>query len=60
MIFIGIGIVVIISAISINNTLNTIKRNTTNMELYAHQIFEKSKKIDKIICNLKQTLQNEL
>ena len=60
MIFIGIGIIVIISAVSINNSLVTIKRNTSNMELYAKQLYEKSKKFDKLFDTLKQSLQSEL
>jgi hypothetical protein len=57
MIFLGIGIIVLIGAVSINNSLNIIKRNTSNMELYAEQIYQKSKKLDKLINNLKQSFQ---
>jgi hypothetical protein len=57
MIFLGIGIIVLIGAVSINNSLNIIKRNTSNMELYAEQIYQKSKKFDKLLNNLKQSFQ---
>ena len=57
MIFLGIGIIVLIGAVSINNSLNIIKRNTSNMELYAEQIYKKSKKFDKILNSLKQSFQ---
>ena len=57
MIFLGICIIVLIGAVSINNSLNIIKRNTSNMELYAEQIYQKSKKFDKLLNNLKQSFQ---
>jgi len=56
-----LALVVLVGAVTINNSLNVIKRNTTSMELYAHQIFEKTKKLDTIINNLKRSLtQTEL
>ena len=51
-----LAIVVLVGALSINNSLNVIKRSTSSMELYAQQIFEKTKKIDIIINNLKRSL----
>ena len=51
-----LAIVVLVGALSINNSLNVIKKNTSSMELYAQQIFEKTKKIDIIINNLKRSL----
>jgi tetrahydromethanopterin S-methyltransferase subunit B len=56
-----LALVVLIGAVTINNSLNVIKRNTSSMELYAQQIFEKTKKLDIIINNLKRSLtQTEL
>jgi hypothetical protein len=51
-----LALVVLIGAVTINNSLNVIKRNTSSMELYAQQIFEKTKKLDIIINNLKRSL----
>ena len=56
-----LAIIIIVGAVTINNSLNTIKRSTSSMELYAEQIFEKTKKLDNIINNLKRSLtQTEL
>jgi hypothetical protein len=56
-----LAIIIIVGAVTINNSLNTIKRSTSSMELYAEQIFEKTKKLDTIINNLKRSLtQTEL
>ena len=56
-----LALVIIIGAVTINNSLNTIKRSTSSMELYAEQIFEKTKKLDTIVNNLKRSLtQTEL
>ena len=56
-----LAIIIIVGAVTINNSLNTIKRSTSSMELYAQQIFEKTKKLDTIINNLKRSLtQTEL
>ena len=51
-----LAIVIFVGALSINNSLNVIKKNTSSMELYTQQIFEKTKKIDTIINNLKRSL----
>ena len=51
-----LAIIILVGALSINNSLNVIKKNTSSMELYTQQIFEKTKKIDTIINNLKRSL----
>jgi hypothetical protein len=48
--------VIFVSAFSITRSLNIIKKNTSNMEQYTKQIFDKTNQFDKIITNLKNIL----
>ena len=48
--------VLFVSAFSINRSLNIIKKNTSSMEQYTKQIFDKTNEFDKIITNLKNIL----
>ena len=48
--------VIFVSAFSINRSLNIIKKNTSSMEQYTKQIFDKTNEFDKIITNLKNIL----
>jgi len=51
-----LAIVIMIGAISVKRSLMNIEKSTSSMEKYAYEIYQKSKKMEIIIDNLKKSL----